>query len=115
MSTSQRLVIFACGALLFPACSLTVPALPHPDHSQPSPAVVEEHAPAGEIWSALADAIESRSIDTTTRLAQYVAVLARHGELSTSDVAKFDASFPGILRTARPLTEADVVQLRSLK
>lgn len=100
------LLLFAAG------CSLTVPA--DPRDAGPAPVSVE-HAPAEEIWRALVHAVEAHSIETTTRLAQYVTILARNDELSANDVAAFEAAFPSILREERPLTNTDIEILRTLK
>lgn len=94
-------------------CSLTIPV--SPDDAGDSSSTAVDHAPAEEIWKALSHAVDAGTIDTTTRLAQYVAILARNGELSAGQVAAFDAAFPSISRNERPLTSQDSQLLRTLK
>ena len=97
--------------LVFAGCSLTVPVTPDGGTTVSSRT---DHAPAEEIWRALAHAVESHSIESTTRLAQYVSVLATNGELSETDVAAFDSAFPGVTKQDRALTSADARTLRNL-
>ena len=93
-------------------CSLTVPATL--DSGGRASPVATEHPAAEDIWRALAHAVESKTIDTTTRLAQYVNVLVRNGELAENDVRAFDAAFPRIATDSRALTESDADALVKL-
>ena len=114
----SRLQIYVWLALLVFAicfvsgCSLTAPVAPE-TLRPPAPATLEHAAPA-EVWMALARAVQAETIDSTTRLAQYVVVLTRNGELSQEDVARFDATFPQIATVSRPLSNDDINKLVEL-
>lgn len=64
------------------------------DSNTPQPIVIE-HAPASEIWIALAHVVETGGIPNLKELARLVKVLADNGELANADVVAFDAAFPG--------------------
>ena len=99
------LFIFLCGCGPFTAT-------PGGPDTRPPDAEVRATAPA--LWSALANAVERGSIPTCQRLAQYVVVLARDGELSSEDVAAFDAAFAGAATSDRPLNADDAKRLRNI-
>ena len=96
-------------------CSFTVSSATGAREKSPGPNVVSERANARDIWLALAHAAEAKTIDSTSRLAQFVVVLARNGDLSAADVNAFDTAFPSIAKNDRPLTDDDVKRLRILK
>jgi hypothetical protein len=104
----RHFVLAVIFGYLIVGCSLTSP--PPQDCTQD----VQQHAPAEEIWRALANAVEARTIATSTRLAQFVVALARHGELSGDDVTQFDQAFPKITTGSRELTDIDVKTLIEL-
>jgi hypothetical protein len=74
-----------------------------------------KHAPAVEIWSSLANAVDAGTITTSDRLAQFVLQLARNEDLTASDVEKFDAAFPKAIGESRILDEKDAETLRGIK
>lgn len=84
-----------------------------PDQSETKSTDVE-HISSADIWLALARAVENKAILTSGRLAQFIVVLTRHGELSTHDVDRFDQAFPGAVASDRPLDADDVRRLRLL-
>ena len=98
-------LISGCGPLISPP----------PVNPDVRPHVVEDRATAADIWHALANAIECRSIGSSQRLAQFVVVLARNGDLSAGDVAAFDNTFPGAAKSDRPLGSDDAAKLRALQ
>ncbi len=98
-------LISGCGPLISPA----------PVNPDVFPSVVEDRATAAEIWHALANAVECHSIASSQRLAQFVVVLTRNGDLSPDDVAAFDKAFPGAAKSDRPLRAEDAVKLRTLQ
>lgn len=85
-----------------------------PDCSDTSRGISDVRATAGDIWHSLANAVERGSITSPQRLAQFVVVLSRHGELSADDLAGFDAEFPKAATSDRPLNSDDVTRLRKL-
>ena len=87
---------------------------PSDPDNKPQP-TIEERAPASEIWLTLSHAIDAGRVTSTNELAQLVIVLARNGDLSTSDIAGFDAAFPNSTKTDRELTKDDSVKLRGIK
>ena len=97
-------LISGCGPLISPA----------PVDPEVRPTVVEDRATAADIWHALANAVECRSIVSSQRLAQFVVVLTRDGTLSPDDVATFDNAFPSAANSDRPLGADDAVKLRVL-
>ncbi len=107
----QTVLISVLG-LVIGGCSLTIPSVSDGEGTSSSNA--SEQAPAEEIWHALARAVEVRTIENTTQLAQYVVVLARNGDLSAQDVAAFDVAFPQIATVSRTLTETDINTLIGL-
>ena len=88
---------------------------PLPVNADIRPHVVEDRATAADIWSALAKGIESQSITSSQRLAQFVIVLARHGDLASDDVAAFDEAFPDVTKSDRPLVVEDAAKLRAIQ
>ena len=98
------IVISGCGPLISPP-----PVDPDVRHD-----VVEDRATATDLWHALANAIDCQSITSLQRLAQFVVVLARHGDLSVDDVAAFDNAFPGAAKSDRPLGADDALKLRGI-
>ena len=97
-------LISGCGPLISPA----------PVNPDVRPDVVEDRATSADIWRALANRVECRSITSSQRLAQFVVVLARDGDLSPDDVAAFDAAFPGAVKSDRPLGADDAAKLRGI-
>ena len=71
-------------------------------------------ATSADVWAALAQAVQSKAIISASRLAQYVVVLSRNGELTDKDVAAFDAAFPKIAIDSRDLSDLDVKTLNEL-
>ncbi len=116
-ATSGLMLVALCSVLvpLASGCSFTVSSATGGGEKSPGPNVVVERAKARDIWLALAHAAEAKTIDSTSRLAQFVVVLARNGDLSGSDVHVFDAAFPSIAKNDRPLTDDDLKRLRTLK
>jgi len=108
---SRLRLVGIVGFLLLSGCSLTTPLMTD-DHTQT--AHDTERARSSEIWLALARAVDARSIDTTTRLAQFVVVLARNGELTSEDAQAFDQSFPHAIHDGRMLTAGDSQSLVEL-
>ena len=98
-------LISGCGPLISPP----------PVNPDIRPHVVEDRATAADLWHALANGVESRSITSAQRLAQFVVVLARHGDLTADDVAAFDNAFPGAAKSDRPLGSDDAVKLRGIQ
>lgn len=92
-------------------CNLTVP-ISTDGNSLTQTAT--ENPRAEDIWQALAQAVRNKSIATTNRLAQFVTVLVRNGDLTQKDVAAFDAAFPRVGSEPRPLTERDLQTLLQL-
>jgi hypothetical protein len=92
-------------------CTLTVP---NSSDSDSRTQTATEKPTAEDIWQALAQAVRNKSIDSTNRLAQYVTVLVRNGDLTEKDVALFDAVFPRTASEPRPLTERDLQVLLKL-
>ena len=81
--------------LVIAGCTFTVPIDPHqPNNPDVKPIVDEEHAPAAEIWRALAHRVEMGTVDTPKNLCRLVRELRTAGELSESDQVKFDSEFP---------------------
>jgi hypothetical protein len=102
---------FAFILLLICGCG---PFVTTPDSSRPSPGISDEHPTAADIWYVLAVSVDRGSISTSQRLAQFVVVLARFGELSAEDVAAFDGAFPDAATSDRPLNADDAKQLRGI-
>ena len=106
----NRFLVFI--AICIAGCQLTTDT----DNSKNSSTIVEDEQPtAADIWSAMARAIDAKTLTTTTQLARAIALLARNGELSASDVASFDARFPDFTSTSRDLNADDANALRGLK
>ena len=99
------LIISGCGPLISPS----------PVNLDIRPNVVEDRATAADIWCALAKGIECQSVTSSQRLAQFVVVLARHGDLSADDVAAVDKTFPGAAKSDRPLVVEDAAKLRAIQ
>ena len=74
-----------------------------------------ERLAATDLWTALARAVEARTMTSTTQLARAVAILRRNGELTDADLAQFDSAFPAVTKADRELVNDDAVKLRSLK
>jgi|GEM_PF-3993755 hypothetical protein len=106
----QFLPIMAVG-LLLAGCSLTLPVDSTEGTNHSDTAV---QTCAADIWTALAKAVQAKTIGTSSRLSQYVLVLARNGDLSDRDVAAFDAAFPKIATSSRELTDVDIQTLFDL-
>ncbi len=105
-------LVLAIGVFCIGCGPSTVPVNPSkPDNVTP----IVERAPAEEIFRSLANAVEAKSISTTTELAEFVTTLMNNDDLTQSDAAKFDSAFPGSTTTARDLTSADVATLKGLK
>lgn len=96
------LLLIGCGPLV------TAPA------SHDTDPVLIDQANAPEIWRALAQAVDHGAISRSHRLAQFIVVLTRHGELSASDVAAFDKAFSGAAKSDRTLDADDVKRLKDL-
>ena len=77
--------------------------------------VVTDQPTAADIWIALARAIDAKTLTTTTQLTRAIALLARNGELSATDIASFDARFPDFTKTDRELGSDDAIAIRGLK
>ena len=86
-----------------------------PDRSEHSPGISDDRPTAGDIWLALAASVERGLITSPQRLAQFVVVLSRHGDLTADDVAQFDVAFPDAVSSDRPLNSDDVTRLRNLE
>ena len=99
------ILISGCGPLISPA----------PVNPDVRPNVVEDRATAADIWHVLANAVERRSIVSSQRLARFVVVLTRDGDLSPDDVAAFDKAFPDAAKSDRPLGADDAMKLRELQ
>jgi hypothetical protein len=84
------------------------------DHDKQTIHDVMEHAPAAELWLALARSVKAGSIESTERLAQIVVALGRNGEFSDQDLTKFDVAFPEITTGSRKLTDKDIQSLVQL-
>jgi hypothetical protein len=97
------LVLSGCGPLTTPF-----------DHPDPSLTKLDEHASAADVWQSLANAVDRGTITTSQRLAQFVVVLARNGELSPDGVSVFEREFPDAAKSERLLGPADVKRLRQL-
>jgi hypothetical protein len=106
----RNLLLF-CLALISGCGPLISPSPVKPDVR---PDIVEDRATAADIWRVLANRVECRSITSSQRLAQFVVVMARQGDLSPDDVAAFDRSFPGAANSDRPLVADDAAKLRAL-
>jgi hypothetical protein len=91
------------------------PFIDSPVSRDPKQSIVDDRASATDIWHALANAVEKGSIPTSQRLAQFVVVLARHGDLSATDVAKFDAVFEDAAKSDRTLEADDAKRLREIR
>jgi predicted small lipoprotein YifL len=104
---ASLLLIAGCGPLSTPVGPVT------PD--KPDVTVEKERATAGDVFVALAHAVEAKQIDSSQQLAKFIVVLVRNGDLSADDATRFDAAFPGIVKTDRPLTDADAATLKGLK
>ena len=100
------IVIAGCGPLT------TQPKTPD-DVTKPD--VTIERATAADVWLSLANAVDRGTISTTERLAQFVLVLAKNGDLSIDDVKKFDAAFPNATKSTRATTKEDVATLKGIK
>lgn len=110
-SIKRLRLIGIAGLLLLSGCSWTSPlAVDEQFHS----AQESERAPSSEIWMALAKAVDARTIDSTTRLAQFVVVLVRNGDLTSEDTDAFDHAFPHAIQDGRSLTAADSQSLVEL-
>lgn len=110
-----RFIILAVLSLSVAGCGpLTTPVT---DGTKPNPSpIVQEHAPAAEIWIALAHAVETHQIETPFALGQFVQALSQSGDLSESDLASFNAAFPGAPTDQRALdVKADSAKLRGIK
>ncbi len=107
-----RRLLLSCLVLISGCGPLISPPPVNPDARSN---VVEDRATAADLWRALANRIESRSITSSQRLAQFVVVLARHGELSPDDVEAFDKVFPGAAKSDRPLGSDDAAKLRGIQ
>ena len=82
--------------MLIVGCSLTAPVDgKKPDKPDVKPIVEAEHAPAAEIWRALAHRVEMGVITTPKQLARFVRELGDAGELLQADQSAFDSAFPG--------------------
>lgn len=104
------------GTVLFMAgCQFTVPTTDTTSTNNNQTLTSADHAPASEIWIALAHAVDAKTVTSTSQLGQLVVVLSRNGDLSPTDVSQFDLAFPGIATTDRSLVTADADKLRSLK
>jgi hypothetical protein len=89
--------------------------LPNKPDNTPQPIVIE-HAPASEIWIALAHVVETGNVPNLKELARLVKVLADNGELASSDVVAFDAAFPSAPTSVSDLDRKSVSQkLRGIK
>jgi hypothetical protein len=85
------------------------------DSNTPQPIVIE-HAPASEIWIALAHVVETGGVPNLKELSRLVKVLADNGELASADVVAFDAAFPGAPTSVKDLEERAVSQkLRGIR
>lgn len=80
-----------------------------------SSATKEERLAAADLWTALARAVEARTLTSTTQLARAVTILRRNGELTDADIAQFDSAFPAVTKDERELVSGDATKLRSLK
>jgi hypothetical protein len=108
-----RVVLVFITCLMIVGCSLSIPNEIAEDAD--SKIGTDIATPIAEdVWQALAQAVASKTISNTARLAQYVVVLARNGVLSEQDVAAFDAAFPQIASGSRDLTNLDVKTLLQL-
>lgn len=102
------LIVFAvgCGPLT---------KLPDKPDNTPQPIVIE-HAPASEIWIALAHVVETGGVPNLKELARLIKVLADNGELASADVVAFDAAFPGAPTSVSVLDRKSVSQkLRGIR
>lgn len=106
--------MFFTAALLLAGCQFTVPAIDTKTNDRNQTLTDQQRAPASEIWLALAHAINAKTVTTTSQLTQYVAVLARNGDLTSDDVSAFDRKFPDMTTKDRPLTSEDASTLRSM-
>ena len=97
------LLICGCGPLVI-----------SPDNPQPSHRISDEDPAASDIWYALAKGVDQGWIPTSRRLAQFVVVLARSGDLTADDVAAFDAAFPDATKSDRALSADDARRLKDL-
>lgn len=97
----------------FAGCELTTQ--PNNPDGKVKPSPIVERAPADEVWRSLAHAVDAGQITSTNRLAQFVVVLARNGDLSAKDVAAFDATFPGATKTDRALGSDDSAKLKGIE
>jgi hypothetical protein len=89
--------------------------LPDQKDNPPQPIVIE-HAPASEIWIALAHVVETGGVPNLKELARLVKVLSDNGELASSDVVAFDSAFPGAPTSVSDLDQKNVSQkLRGIK
>ena len=109
-----HVLLIGVVTLLIFGCSLTVPSDGPGQSNGTDTASVDSKSHPAEIWAALGQAAKAKTIGTTTRLAQYVVVLARNGELTEQDVTAFDAAFPKIAAGQRELTDVDVNTLIDL-
>lgn len=107
----QQPLLVGIAGLLLCGCSLTSP-LASDEQIQTGQEL--ERAPTSEIWMALARAVDARTIDSTTRLAQFVVVLARNGDLKIEDTEAFDRTFPHAIQDGRPLNAGDSQSLVQL-
>ena len=107
---SRIFVVFLL--VLMSGCGPFIASPVEPDAQHP---LVDDRATAEDVWRALANAVEKGSIATSQRLAQFVVVLARHGELTADDVAAFDNAFKGAANSDRLLTPDDAKRLREIR
>lgn len=105
--------LFVLVILVAMGCALTVPPETRDDSAKSPEQTL--HAPAEEIWRAIANAVERQSITSTAQLAQVVVRLAENGDLSDTDAAKLDAVFPNLTKIQRELTSDDAKILRGIK
>ena len=109
-----HILVISVICSLIAGCSLTTPSDATNELNEPDAQTISGTTNPAEVWIALAQGVKAKTIGTTTRLAQYVVVLSRNGELSDRDVALFDTAFPNIATNSRNLTDVDIRTLIEL-
>lgn len=105
---------WAACVLLIAGCNLSGPSGTGDQAQRPDTPVVVPPS-TGDIWSALATAVDRKTIGTKRELAQYVKALSDNGELSDDAVSDFNSAFRGATTSEVELTKSDSSLLRSLK
>lgn len=115
--TIRDLMLAGFCIVCMAGCGLTKPV--GPDAPKPDAPVVVERATAEDIFTAIAHSAEADLkagfAPQLLEVAELVKRLCDNGELTSADAVKFDAAFPGAVRSEVRLTAEDIAKLKGLK